>query len=61
MIIFLTEPNFLFRAIAAIRQEAHQKGVRIFDEMNTDRMFGIKMVATDPSLRGLGMSTDIIR
>lgn len=49
------------RPLAAIRQEAHQKGVQIFDEMNTDRLFGIKMVATDPSLRGLGMSTDIIR
>lgn len=49
------------RPLAAIRQEARQQSVRIFEEMNTDRVFGIKMVATDPSLRGLGMSTDIIR
>jgi hypothetical protein len=40
---------------------ARQQAVRIFDEMNTDRLFSIKMVATDPKLRGLGMSTDIIR
>jgi len=49
------------RPLAAIRQEMHNKGVRIFDEVGTDEMFGIKMVGVDPSLRGKGMSTDIIR
>lgn len=49
------------RIISAIRQEIHNKGVRIFEEIGTDNMFGIKMVGVDPSLRGKGMSTDIIR
>lgn len=49
------------RPLAAIRQEMHNKGVKIFDEVGTDVMFGIKMVGVDPSLRGKGMSTDIIR
>lgn len=49
------------RPLAAIRQEMHNKAVRIFDEVGTDAMFGIKMVGVDPSLRGKGMSTDIIR
>jgi len=49
------------RPLAAIRQEMHNTGVRIFDEVGTDVMFGIKMVGVDPSLRGKGMSTDIIR
>jgi len=49
------------RPLAAIRQEMHNTGVKIFDEVETDVMFGIKMVGVDPSLRGKGMSTDIIR
>jgi len=53
------DPNA--RPLAAIRQELHNKGVRIFDEVGTDVMFGIKMVGVDPSLRGKGMSTNMIR
>jgi hypothetical protein len=49
------------RILAAIRQEVHNKGAKIFDEVGTDVMFGIKMVGIHPSLRGKGMSTDIIR
>jgi len=57
-------PNFTdpkARPLAAIRQELHNKGVKIFDEVGTDAMFGIKMVGVDPSLRGKGMSTNMIR
>lgn len=49
------------RILAAIRQEVHNKGAKIFDEVGTDVMFGIKMVGIHPSLRGKGMATDIIR
>jgi len=49
------------RPLAAIRQDIRNKGVKIFSEVGTDVMFGIKMVGVDPSLRGKGMSTDIIR
>jgi len=49
------------RPLAAIRQDVRNHGVKIFDEVGTDVLFGIKMVGIDPSLRGKGMSTDIIR
>jgi hypothetical protein len=53
------DPNV--RPLVAIRQVTHNEGVKIFDEVGTDVMFGIKMVGIDPSLAGKGMSTDIIR
>jgi len=49
------------RPLVAIRQTTHNMGVKIFEEVGTDVMFGIKMVGIDPSLAGKGMSTDIIR
>eukprot|EP00088_Acartia_fossae_P007569 TRINITY_DN13566_c0_g1_i5.p1 TRINITY_DN13566_c0_g1~~TRINITY_DN13566_c0_g1_i5.p1 ORF type:complete len:301 (+),score=73.09 TRINITY_DN13566_c0_g1_i5:78-905(+) len=54
-----TDPNV--RPLVAIRQMTHNKGVKIFEEVGTDVLFGIKMVGIHPSLQGKGMSTDIIR
>jgi len=54
-----SDPNV--RPLVAIRQQTHNEGAKIFDEVGTDVLFGIKMVGIHPSLAGKGMSTDIIR
>ena len=38
-----------------------RKNLHIFDELKTEKFFSISMVGVDPTFRGKGVATDLIR
>jgi len=50
-----------YKPYLAIHRELRSKNTHIFDEMKTDKFFCISMVGVDPSFRGKGVATDLIR
>lgn len=50
-----------FRPYLAVHKELRLKNLDLFDELKTEKLFNISMVGVDPSMRGLGLATDLIR
>merc|ERR1719402_1667551 len=50
-----------FGPIAAILHEAQQRGREAFEALNADVLFDLKMVATAPESRGMGLATDLLQ
>ena len=54
-----TDP--LYKPYLAIHKAIREKNLHVFDELKTSKMFNISMVGVDPSYRGKGVATDLIR
>merc|ERR1712215_120731 len=50
-----------FVPIASILHEVQLLSKEVFTRYQTDRMFDIKMIATSPQARGLGLATDLVQ
>jgi len=53
------DPNF--RHYLAVHKALRLQNLNLFDELKTEKLFNISMVGVDPSMRGLGLATDLIR
>ena len=54
-----TDP--LYKPYLAIHKAIREKNMHVFDELKTSKMFNISMVGVDPTYRGKGVATDLIR
>ena len=50
-----------YRPFLAVHRELRARNVQLFDELKTEKLFNISMVAVDPDMRGKGVATDLIR
>jgi len=50
-----------YRPVIAIRQQLQQQALHVYEEVGTDIMFSIRCVGVDPTERGQGIVTDLIR
>ena len=50
-----------FKHIITILHELNHKAPQIYDELDTDTLFDIKMVTTDKQNRRGGLGTDLLR
>jgi len=50
-----------FRLYLAVHKALRLQNLNLFDELKTEKLFNISMVGVDPSMRGLGLATDLIR
>ena len=50
-----------YKPFLAVHRELRQKNLHIFDELKTEKFFSISMVGVDPTFRGKGVATDLIR
>merc|ERR1711892_49435 len=51
----------LYKPLAAIHHELGLKNKHIYQELGTDKFFGIQMVGVENSQRGMGVATELIR
>jgi len=50
-----------YKPFLAVHRELRKKNLHLFDELRTEKFFSISMVGVDPTFRGKGMATDLIR
>jgi len=50
-----------YRPIVAIHHKLRQQNKYIYDELQTDKFFSIRMVGVENSNRGMGVATELIR
>ena len=50
-----------YRPFLAVHRELRARNVQLFDELKTEKLFNISMVAVDPDWRGKGVATHLIR
>jgi len=53
------DPNY--RPLVAINQQLQMQAINVYEEVGTDKLFSIRMVGVDPTERGQGIITDLIR
>merc|ERR1711971_1226508 len=50
-----------YRPIVAIHHQLRQQNKYIYEELQTDKFFSIRMVGVENSKRGMGVATELIR
>ena len=55
----MTEPEY--KPVAAIHHQLRLANKHIYQELGTDKFFGIQMVGVENSQRGRGVATELIR
>jgi len=53
------DPNY--RPLLAIHHQLQEQAIHVYEEVGTDTLFSIRMVGVDPTERGQGIITDLIR
>jgi len=50
-----------YKTYLAVHRAIREKNMNVFDELKANKMFNITMVGVDPTYRGKGVATDLIR
>merc|ERR550517_2085911 len=50
-----------YRPIVALHHQLRQQNKYIYEELQTDKFFSIRMVGVENSKRGMGVATELIR
>lgn len=50
-----------YKPFLAVHKAIRENNLNVFDEMKANKMFNVAMVGVDPSYRGKGVATDLIR
>ena len=51
----------MYKPYLAIHKAIRERNMHVFEELKTTKMFNISMVGVDPTYRGKGVATDLIR